>query len=124
MSTLRVDTITDGTNSVSSDTVIKGSSKSWINFNGVGVVAVRGSFNTSTIVDGGVGDYTQNFTSSVADVNYSVPMTSGAQTNAAGYSNVITIPLNLATSALRVLTPYPPNGVVYDQPHVSVTVFR
>ena len=46
--------------------------KVWVNFNGRGTVAIRGSFNVSSITDNGTGDYTVNFTNSLADTNYTV----------------------------------------------------
>lgn len=44
----------------------------WVNFNGTGTVAIRDQFNVSSITDNGVGDYTVNFTTSLADANYTV----------------------------------------------------
>ena len=38
--------------------------KAWVNFNGTGTVAIRISLNTSSIVDNGTGQYSQNFSSS------------------------------------------------------------
>lgn len=49
-----------------------GISKAWINFNGIGTVAINGSFNVSSLVDNGVGQYTVNLTNSFANANYSV----------------------------------------------------
>ena len=46
--------------------------KAWVNFNGTGTVAIRASFNVSSITDNGVGDYTVNFTNALADANYAV----------------------------------------------------
>jgi hypothetical protein len=45
--------------------------KAWVNFNGTGTVAIRASYNVSSITDNGTGDYTVNFTTALADVNYS-----------------------------------------------------
>ena len=45
-------------------------SKAWVNFNGTGVVAIRDSFNVSSITDNGVGNYTVNFTNAMANANY------------------------------------------------------
>jgi len=45
--------------------------RAWVNFNGTGTVAIRASFNVSSITDNGVGDYTVNFTTALADANYS-----------------------------------------------------
>jgi hypothetical protein len=43
----------------------------WVNFNGTGTVAIRASYNVSSITDNGTGDYTVNFTTAMADANYS-----------------------------------------------------
>ena len=51
--------------------------KAWVNFNGTGTVAIRASYNVSSITDNGVGDYTVNFTTALADTNYSVVGASG-----------------------------------------------
>ena len=52
--------------------------KAWCNFNGVGTVAIRASYNVSSITDNGVGDYTVNFTTALADANYSMNATCSA----------------------------------------------
>ncbi len=49
--------------------------KAWVNFNGTGAVAIRDDFNVSSITDGGVGNYTINFTNNMDDVNYSAVVT-------------------------------------------------
>ena len=46
--------------------------RAWVNFNGTGTVAIRGSGNVSSITDNGTGDYTVNFTTAMVDANYSV----------------------------------------------------
>lgn len=88
MSTLRLTTISNqtGSSSVPSDTVINGSAKAWVNFNGTGTVAIRASFNVSSITDNGVGLYTTNLTTSMVDANYSV--TTATQPN--NYSGAYT----------------------------------
>ena len=40
--------------------------KSWINFNGSGTIAIRDSFNVSSIADEGTGQYQVNFTNNMA----------------------------------------------------------
>ena len=52
--------------------------RAWVNFNGTGTVAIRGSGNVSSITDNGTGDYTVNFTTAMPDVNYSVSANSVA----------------------------------------------
>ena len=44
--------------------------KAWVNFNGTGTVAIRGSYNVSSITDNGTGDYTVNFTTAMPDADY------------------------------------------------------
>lgn len=46
--------------------------KAWVNFNGAGAVTIRASSNVSSITDGGVGNYTINFTTAMANTNYAV----------------------------------------------------
>lgn len=55
------------------------SCRAWVNFNGTGTVAIRGSGNVSSITDNGTGDYTVNFTTAMSDVNYAVNITSSIQ---------------------------------------------
>jgi hypothetical protein len=50
----------------------KGIATAWVNFNGTGTVAIRDSFNVSSITDGGTGKYTVNFTNAMANENYVV----------------------------------------------------
>jgi hypothetical protein len=72
MSTLRLTTISnqDGSATVPSQTVISGSAKAWVNFNGTGTVAIRRSFNVSSITDIGSGDYIVNFATAMPDTTY------------------------------------------------------
>jgi hypothetical protein len=78
MSTLVAQTISNGTVSTSSANVIQGSAKAWVNFNGTGTVAIRSSYNVSSITDNGTGDYTINFTTAMPNANYSLVATTGA----------------------------------------------
>jgi hypothetical protein len=47
------------------------SARAWVNFNGTGTVAIRGSVNVSSVTDDATGQYTVNFTTAMVDVNYS-----------------------------------------------------
>jgi hypothetical protein len=46
--------------------------KAWVNFNGTGTVAIRASYNVSSITDFGPGDFGINFTTFFADTSYAV----------------------------------------------------
>jgi hypothetical protein len=39
--------------------------KAWVNFTGTGTVAIRESYNVSSITDNGTGTYTVNFTTAM-----------------------------------------------------------
>jgi len=70
--TLTITTLSDGTNSTSATNPILGSAKAWVNFDGTGTVAIRGSYNVSSITDNGTGLYTINLTNAMTDTNYAV----------------------------------------------------
>ena len=72
-SILRVDTLTDASsnNSIATSVLFNGSNKVWINLNGSSTIANRDSYNISGITDNGTGDYTETFTSSMSNANYS-----------------------------------------------------
>ena len=46
--------------------------KAWVNFNGTGTVAIRSSYNVSSITDSGTGSYVVNLSTAASDANYSV----------------------------------------------------
>ena len=54
--------------------------RAWVNFDGTGTVAIRGSGNVSSITDNGTGDYTANFTTSMPDTNYATVVGGTAST--------------------------------------------
>jgi hypothetical protein len=59
--------------------------RAWVNFNGSGTVAIRGSGNVSSITDNGLGNYTVNFSTAMPDVNYSaIGMIIGLNGNSPG----------------------------------------
>lgn len=78
-SELRVNTIKDasGNNSVATSTVAQGSAKAWIRYDGTSVTSdsdlagVGDSFNYSSVVDGGTGQYTFAFTNNMGNNNWS-----------------------------------------------------
>ena len=68
----RQEEIAGNTSSIPVRTVVNGTAKAWVNFNGTGTIAFRASFNTASITDGGVGNYTVNFATALSDANYAV----------------------------------------------------
>jgi len=73
-SNITVDTLTKGSTTLNTDEIVDTSSnqicKAWVNFNGTGTVAIRDSYNVSSITDNGTGSYTINFSNSMANTNY------------------------------------------------------
>ena len=63
--------------SVTTNYVVEGSAKAWMNLNGTGTIAIRDSFNISGVVDGGSGVYTANLTNSFGAVDFAVSATTG-----------------------------------------------
>ena len=125
MSTLKLDTLSNkaGTASVPSDTIVSGTAKAWVNFNGTGTVAIRRAFNVSSITDEGTGNYTVNFTTAMQDSDYAVV---GAAGEGASSLRVVCANYNLAaptTTAARIQTPYA-NGALADVPYVNVAFMR
>ena len=98
--------------------------RAWINFNGGGTPAIRGSGNVSSLTDNGTGDYTINFTTAMPDVNYSLAGAAGQNTTS---MHVVMQPINLAppgTTGVRIQTPSADGVLIADPTLVCVNVFR
>lgn len=129
MSTIKTDTLQNvaGTKSVPVGTVVDGSAKAWVNFNGTGTVAIRAAFNVGSITDNGVGDYTVNFTTPMADANYAPAI--GASPN---YGASVTFGMNWASGSGTEVAPTASalrfsigsTTAYHDAKYVSVAVFR
>jgi hypothetical protein len=94
-----------------------------VNFNGTGTVAIRASFNVTSITDNGTGDYTVNFTTALADANYSAQVwaaTSGSTGFFVGTQASATVP---TSSALRIVTRNN-SQAANDIDYVQVAIFR
>lgn len=97
--------------------------RAWVNFNGTSTVAIRASGNVSSITDNGTGDYTVNFTTAMADVNYCVNVSASRTDN---NRRCAVLESGIATGSVRVLTAAAnnPGGGGEDPAHVFVSVFR
>jgi len=101
----------------------------WVNFNGTGTVAIRSSYNVSSITDNGTGDYTVNFATALADANYSPIITiqrgDGAGANP-GYGCIYATAANaytsITTSSVRITTTSS-STAAQDMPYVGVSIF-
>jgi hypothetical protein len=116
---LTISTLNDSSGVLATQNGMTGIAKAWVNFNGTGTVAIRGSFNVSSITDNGTGDYTVNFTTSLPNTTYSAVATSGNldATTAAGCTSTT----NRATGSCKV---YTGDGVSStDRADISFSVF-
>src|SRR5512139_1563870 len=122
MSTLKCTTLSkqDGSKSVPVDTVVNGSAKAWVNFNGTGTVAIRAAFNVSSITDNGVGDYSANFATAMPDALYVVEAMS-RNTGAGGFTMNYS-ESNLPGSARVVAVTH--TVVLQDCQYIHVAIFR
>jgi len=69
---IKADTLEHSTaGSLDTQYVVNGSAKAWNSFNGTGTVAIRDSFNVSSLTDSTTGQYATVFTNSMSNGNYS-----------------------------------------------------
>jgi hypothetical protein len=94
--------------------------RAWVNFNGTGTPAIRGSGNVTSITDNGTGDYTVNFTTAMPDANFAVTGAARFDANPARPSVVGS--MVYATTSIRVRTGNP--STLEDCDFVNVAVFR
>jgi hypothetical protein len=105
--------------------------KAWVNFNGTSTVAIRASYNVSSITDNGTGDYTVNFTSALADANYASNVSIGAPGTGGTALNINTITSGSGTESAPTTTAFRFScmygfsfGNMVDTKFVSVAIFR
>ena len=101
--------------------------RAWVNFDGIGTVTIRDSFNVSSITDNGTGAYSVNFSTAMPNANYCAV----AQTQFDDTNTVTTAGSGVFTETARA--PYTTtqfslicdiyNGNVFDCKTVSVAVF-
>ena len=93
--------------------------KAWVNFNGTGTVAIRDSYNVSSITDLGVGEYTVNFSTALNNTNYCAVGSSrivvGSRTSVIGFTNYTTTSVRIGVINLT--------NSVQDEDTNCVTIF-
>jgi hypothetical protein len=102
--------------------------RAWVNFNGTGTVAIRGSGNVSSITDNGVGLYTVNFTTAMPDTNFAVVGLGGDYTSGTAllYVQERNAPGLRTVNSIAVSTGYINTGAAALQDNATnmVAVFR
>ena len=123
----RQEEIAGNTSSIPVKTVVNGTPKAWVNFNGTGTIAIRGGFNVTSLTDSGVGDNSVNLTNALLDTNYAVAG-NGGWTNTSAY--VYTMATDSGASLLTKTTTTQQfnmrtaNGTAYDSVVLQVTFMR
>jgi hypothetical protein len=118
--TLTISTLSDGTNSTSATNCIQGSAKAWINYKGTATVAIRASYNVSSVTVTGTGQYTVNFTNAFADANYAAVIS--GQDPAGGSFVIGRYQGTWSTTAIQIVAR--DGSAYYDDPIVTMAVFR
>jgi len=96
--------------------------QAWVNFNGAGTLAIRDSYNVSSVTDNGTGDYTVNFSSNLANANYAV---AGMAQNEAGTDNTSVCVYDATvqtTSAVRLIVIRHTSSIT-DSNYVNAVIF-
>ena len=101
--------------------------KAWVNFNGTtSPGTIRSSYNVSSVTKNGTGDYTVNFTSSLADANY-VTIANVNQVALGNISSGTTIrgvdSSFILSSSVRIETGSNSTGANADHTVVNVAIF-
>jgi len=91
----------------------------WVNFNGTGTVAIRSSYNVSSITDNGTGAYRINFATALSDANYAVNASSSLTSSAVQTGMFVA---TTSTGYTEVLS-YSTSGTYYDESIICVSVF-
>jgi hypothetical protein len=100
----------------------------WVNFNGTGTIAIRGSGNVSSLTDNGTGDYSVNYTTSLPDANYSIAgmgqYDQGGGSSSPALVSIARFSSSLSAGACRILTSNSNTTSLVDFPTVTLAMFR
>ena len=109
--------------SVTTDYVVNGSAKAWINFDGLGTIASRDSLNISSIDDDGTGLYGTNFTSSMNNDDFSASTGGGNDTTATSYRLHMPTLYNYTASTIDLIVSKTSDNTYADVEAANIQVF-
>ena len=120
---ITISTLNDDTGVLATQNGMSGIAKAWASWTG-STGAIRASFNVSSVTRNGAGDYTVNFTTAMADANYSV--SSSATTDGGNQSaSLQTFPSGTAPTSSAVRVKYYNSTVGQVDPTFGyVAIFR
>lgn len=89
------------------------------NFNGTGVITLRGALNVSSLTDIGAGQYGTNFLTAFADIGYSVNATHSNNDLATSFGYEGTVATSTTSARIGIYI-----AAFVDVPHVHVVLMR
>jgi multidrug efflux pump subunit AcrA (membrane-fusion protein) len=100
--------------------------RAWVNFDGIGTVAIRASGNVSSITDNGTGDYTVNFTTAMPDVNYCAVSGAGLINDTNEFASQCNVNGPYSTTSIRIATGYVLSTAdsKADRSVIQISIFR
>jgi hypothetical protein len=116
---------TNAGGSVNPSTNIDGinySCRAWVNFNGTGTPAIRASGNVTNITDNGVGQYTINITTALADTNFATLVSAGDTTVSSANSTMTYVGSKSTTTQFVAIRSGTNSDVDRDQ--ILIAIFR
>ena len=131
MSTLNVATIKSLGSSApvfqNSSGVEKGQlAKAWVNFNGSGTVAIRDSFNVTSLTDNGTGNYSITYTNAMPDANYAATLSWNIQSvnnRSCGHDNSNYLTTGMRVTIEDVNTSYGGSNSRADCSRICIAIF-
>lgn len=99
--------------------------RAWVNFNGTTASpsTIRGSGNVSSVTKNGTGDYTINFTTAIADENYSI-IGSGGTLATSGISDICISRVSNVSGSCRIETVRGSSNTKTDFSYIGIGIFR
>jgi len=91
--------------------------RSWVNFNGTGTPAIRGSGNVTSITDVTTGTFTINFTNAMPDINY-------AAAGMGRSNNFVVASAAWSSTSSATIKVVRHDNVVEDEVHINVIFLR
>jgi len=97
--------------------------KAWVNFDGTGTVAIRESYNVSSITDDGTGRYTINFSTALATADFCFSGTAGNNASTSQSGRDIQNAGTRTTTSLPMSVSYLSPGTYQDDSYIGIMVF-
>lgn len=98
--------------------------KAWVNFNGSGTVAIRASYNVTSITDINTGRFQLNFTTAMPDANFAIA--GATRTSSANFNGYVSWEgtASVADTTFVKIATTNTGGAYIDGDYVSVIVSR